>query len=222
MKKVSLIIRAYNRLEYTIETLSNILENTVYDNYEIIIINNNSKDGTGDWLDWVQVNSPVYGGKFKQIKMDKNIGDWYGMVEGLKHISEDSEYIVQIDNDITMNDNEWLNKMVHVLENVPAKIVMLKRVGVMNKLNPNNIRTIEYNGQQLQIGNIGRPVCCYIVRKNDFIDFTNKYHNITGNQSKHLLGTHFRNIIKILNVESKVHLNITKYMSNNKNVWEFI
>ena len=46
MEKVSLIMRAYNRLEYTIETLSNIIENTVYDNYEIIIINNNSSDGT--------------------------------------------------------------------------------------------------------------------------------------------------------------------------------
>ena len=154
--------------------------------------------------------------------MDKNVGDWYGMVEGLKHISADSEYVMQIDNDITIKDKEWLNKMVHVLENVPAKIVMLKRVGVMNKLIPYKIRTVEYNGQQIQIGNIGRPVCCYIIRKNDFIDFTNKYHNIKGNQSKQLLGDHFRNIIKILNVESKVHLNITKYMSNNKNVWEFI
>ena len=113
MKKVSLIIRVYNRLEYTIETLSNIITNTKYDNYEIIIVNNNSKDGTTQWLDWVQDNSPVYSGKFKHIKMDTNLGDWYGMVEGLKHVSEDSEYIVQIDNDVTMDDSEWLDKLVY-------------------------------------------------------------------------------------------------------------
>jgi len=222
MKKVSLIMRVYNRLEYTIETLSNIITNTTYDNYEIIIINNNSQDGTTEWLDWVQENSPVYTNKFKHIKLGNNIGDWYGMVEGLKYISEDSEYIVQVDNDITMTDGEWLNKMVHVIEETKAKSVMLKRVGVMNILASSKNRTIEYNGQQLQIGNVNRPVCCYIIRKDDFINFTNKNNKITGNQSKHMLGSHFKDIIKILNVESKVHLNNTKYMFNNKNVWEFI
>ena len=222
MKKVSMIIRAYNRLEYTIETLSNIIENTVYDNYEIIIVNNNSKDGTTDWLDWVQENSPVYSGKFKHIKLDKNIGDWYGMVEGLKHVSGDSEYIIQIDNDIVMDDPDWLSKMVYVIENDPCKIVMLKRIGVMNILPAIKIRNIEYNGQQLQIGNIDRPVCCYIIKKDDFNIFTQNFKKINGNKSKQMLGNYFKDIVKILNVESKVHLNNTKYMFNNKNVWEFI
>jgi len=222
MKKVSLIIRVYNRLEYTIETLSNIIENTIYDNYEIIIINNNSNDGTTEWLNWVQDNSPVYSDKFKHIKMEKNLGDWYGMVEGLKHVSDDSEYIVQVDNDITVSDNEWLNKMVYIIEKESCKTVMLKREGVINILRPNNIRTVEYNNSTIQIGNVDRPVCCYIIKRNDFIDFTNKYKNIKGSQSKHFLGNHFKSTIKLLDVESKVHLNNTKYMFNNKNVWEFI
>jgi len=51
MKKVSMIIRAYNRLEWTIETLSSIISTTDYDNYEIILVNNNSQDGTTQWLD---------------------------------------------------------------------------------------------------------------------------------------------------------------------------
>jgi len=215
-------MRVYNRLEYTIETLSNIIENTIYDNYEIIIVNNNSKDGTTEWLDWVQENSPVYQNRFKHIKMDKNLGDWYGMVEGLNHISEDSEYIVQIDNDMTVSDNKWLNKMVYVIENEPAKSVMLKRNGVMNKLQSHNNRTIQYNNEVLEIGNVNRPVCCYIIGKYDFIEFTNKFNNIKGSQSKHLLGQYFKSITKILNVECKVHLNNTKYMFNNKNVWGFI
>jgi len=222
MKKVSLIIRAYNRLEYTIETLSNILETTNYENYEIIIINNNSTDGTGEWLEWVQINSPVYGGKFKHIKMDKNIGDWYGMVEGLKHISDDSEYIVQVDNDITVSDPEWLGKMVYLLENTPSKTVMLKRTGLLKSMPVVNIKEIKYKDEVIEYGIVNRPVCCYIIGRKDFTNFTIKFHNIKGNQSKHLLGQTFRNTLKITNVISDVHLNNTKYMFNNKNVWAFI
>lgn len=222
MKKVSLIIRVYNRLEYTIETLSNIITNTKYDNYEIIIVNNNSKDGTTQWLDWVQDNSPVYSGKFKHIKMDTNLGDWYGMVEGLKHVSEDSEYIVQIDNDVTMDDSEWLDKLVYTIEQTQANIVMLKRIGVMNQLPVSNVKQLKYNDSVIEYGNVNRPVCCYIISKNNFIDFTTKFNKIEGKNSKHFLGSVFKNTLKITNVISNVHLNNTKYMFNNKNVWEKI
>ena len=92
MKLVSIIIRTYNRLEYTIETLNSILNNTSYENYEIIIINNNSSDGTTQWLDWVSKNSPFYANKFKHIKMETNVGDWAGMVEGLNHISDECKF----------------------------------------------------------------------------------------------------------------------------------
>jgi glycosyltransferase involved in cell wall biosynthesis len=222
MEKISLIMRVYNRLEYTIETLSNIINNTDYDNYEIIIIDNDSKDGTTEWLKWVQVNSPFYKDKFKHFVMTENLGDWYGMVEGLKHVSNDSKYIVQIDNDIKIDDSKWLKKLLYVLENTNTNIVMLKRIGVINNLPTNNDKTLMFENEKLEIGNINRPVCCYIISEENFKNFTIKYNGIQGKDSKHLLGREFKNITKIKNVKCHVHLNNGKYMFNNKNVWEKI
>jgi glycosyltransferase involved in cell wall biosynthesis len=227
MKKVSIIIRAYNRLEWTIETLSNIIENTNYDNYEIIVVNNNSKDGTTDWLEWVKENSDFYANKIKHIKMDKNLGDWYGMVEGLKHISEDSEYVMQVDNDVTINDKEWLGKMVFTLENTDFKIVMLKRRNVVNEryqLKPlTEMKNLQYNDDSiLEVAGVQRPVCCYILRTDDFRMFTKKTKGIEGRQSKYKLANEFGRTGKIFNVTCHTHINRGKYVHTNKNVREFI
>ena len=53
-KKVAVITRAYNRLEYTIQHINCINDNTTYSNYKHYIINNNSNDGTKEWLDWIR------------------------------------------------------------------------------------------------------------------------------------------------------------------------
>lgn len=58
MGKVSIIIRTYNRLEYLMQTLYSI-EKSKYKNYEVIIVNNNSQDGTKEWLSWMKENSGV-------------------------------------------------------------------------------------------------------------------------------------------------------------------
>jgi glycosyltransferase involved in cell wall biosynthesis len=225
MKKVSMIIRAYNRLEWTIETLSSIISTTDYDNYEIIIVNNNSKDGTTEWLEWVKDNSEFYASKIKHIKMDKNLGDWYGMVEGLKHVSEDSEYVMQVDNDVLVSDREWLNKLVYTIEKTDNHMAMLKRDGIdmRYELKPKNgIRNIPYKDQMLEICDVERPVCCYIIRKDDFKKFTEKYNGIEGRESKYTLLKEFGFTTKIRNVTCFTYINKGKYIHTNKNVREFI
>lgn len=225
MNKVSIIIRAYNRLEYTIETLSNIITNTNYNNYEIILVNNNSRDGTTEWLNWIKENSEFYASKIKHIKMDKNLGDWYGMVEELKYVSIDSEYIMQVDNDVTISDKEWLDKLVYVLNNTDNKMVMLKRTGIdiSYELKPKDgIDTIKYKDEVLEICNVERPVCCYIIRTDDFRNFTIKYDGIKGSESKYKLLSEYGFTKKIINVTCFTHLNIGKYIHTNKNVREFI
>jgi glycosyltransferase involved in cell wall biosynthesis len=225
MNKVSLIIRCYNRLEYTIQTLSNIIEITKYPNYEIIIINNNSKDGTTEWLDWIQDNSPLYKDKFKHIKMNRNLGDWYGMVEGLKYISSDSEYIMQIDNDIILDDPLWLNKLVFTLNNTNNKMAMLKRYNVDLKYELKSLggaKNLNYNGEELITYNVERPVCCYIIKTDEFREFTYKYKGIEGKISKYKLLKEFGYTRKISNVKVFTYLNRGKYEHTNKNVREFI
>lgn len=225
MKKISMIIRAYNRLEWTIETLSSIISTTEYDNYEIIVVNNNSKDGTTEWLNWINENSDFYSSKIKHIKVDKNLGDWYGMVEGLKHVSDNSEYIMQIDNDVTVTDKEWLNKLLFVLENSETKLAMLKRTGIdlAYELKPQSgVRPMIYNDQVIKVGDVERPVCCYIIKRDDFEMFTKKYDGIEGKISKYTLLQEFGLTTKLLNVTCHTRLNIGKYVHTNKNVREFI
>ena len=221
-----MIIRAYNRLEWTIETLSSIITTTTdYDNYEIILVNNNSKDGTTEWLDWIKENSAFYSSKIKHIKCDKNLGDWYGMVEGLKHVSEDSEYVMQIDNDVQVFDKEWLNKLVFVLENYPTKMAMLKRIGIdmRYELKPKNgEKQLTYNGEVLTLWEVERPVCCYIIKTSDFRNFTVKYDGINGRESKYTLLKEFGFTAKIVNVVCNTRINVGKYINTNKNVREFI
>ena len=225
MKKVSMIIRAYNRLEWTIETLSSIISTTDYDNYEIILVNNNSKDGTTEWLDWIKENSEFYNSKIKHIKVDKNLGDWYGMVEGLKHVSEDSEYVMQIDNDVQVNDSLWLDKLVFVLDNSPTKMAMLKRTGIdmRYELKPKNgIKQLKYQDSFLDVCEVERPVCCYIIKTSDFKMFTEKHNGIEGRESKYTLLKEFGFTTKIVNVTCNTRINVGKYIHTNKNVRELI
>ena len=225
MRKVSMIIRAYNRLEWTIETLSSIISTTDYDNYEIILVNNNSQDGTTQWLDWIKENSEFYSNKIKHVKMEKNYGDWYGMVQGLKYVSEDSEYIMQIDNDVLVNDRKWLDKLVYVLEHTSNHMAMLKRDGIdmAYELKPKNgIRTLPYNNEKLEICDVERPVCCYIIKKDEFKRFTEKYDGIEGRESKYSLLKEFGFTTKLRNVTCFTYINRGKYIGANKNVREFI
>lgn len=219
MSKVSIIIRAYNRLEYTIETLNNVLSNTNYPDLEIIVVNNASTDGTTQWLDWVKVNSDFYK-DIKHIKSKTNLGDWGGMIEGLNHTSANSKYIVQLDNDVVINDPEWVNKMIHVLSSTDTRIVMLKRIGVINKMLGKNHWEIKYGRSKLKLSRVKKPVCCYMLDTNEFRKFLHKNPGLTAMRSKTTLAKHFKTVTKIQNCTCNVHINNDKYMMTNKNVWE--
>jgi len=167
-EKVSIITRAYNRLEYTIKCIDNIIKYTKYPNYEHVIINNNSCDGTTEWLNWIKKNNIEYFKNVRVFHMDKNYGDWGGMIKSLDLISKDSKYIVQFDNDVEILDNKWLDKMVYALENTNYNIIQLKRIGITKVIKPTNIKDISYKNEKLKIGTIGRPVCCFILKTDDF------------------------------------------------------
>ena len=50
MARVNIIMRAFNRLEYTSLTIREIDRLAGYDDYKIIVIDQASTDGTGQWL----------------------------------------------------------------------------------------------------------------------------------------------------------------------------
>ncbi|MFW5847389.1 MAG: glycosyltransferase family 2 protein [bacterium] len=171
MEKVSIITRCYNKLEYTIKCIDSIAKNTKYDNYEHIIINNNSTDGTKEWLNWINKNGLEYFNKIKPYNMEKNYGDWGGMLKGLELVSDDSEYILQVDNDIEIFEPEWIQKMKKVLEQKDVNIIQLKRKGMIkNIIKPTKLKTINYKKEKLTYGisPINKPVAFFMLKTKDF------------------------------------------------------
>jgi glycosyltransferase involved in cell wall biosynthesis len=168
VKKVSIITRAYNRLEYTIRCINSVRDNTVYPNYEHIIVNNNSSDGTEQWLHWIKGMENRWFDKVIPIHSDTNRHDFGGLVFGMNYISPDSVYVVQLDNDIKVPKG-WLQAMMTVIEKVDSKVVMLKRTGVQTILTPNTVKNID----GITGGEINTCVACFMLRVDDFRSIMN-------------------------------------------------
>ena len=170
MGKVSIITRAYNKLEYTIRCVESVRRYTRYRDYEHIIVNNNSDDGTKEWLEWIHKNKLDYFKNVVPFNMSKNYGDWGGMLKSLDLISEDSEYLVQMDNDIEIKDTDWIQKMKLVLDETSVNIIQLRRLGTRKYLVPSDPQEIEYNDEMLSYGlsPAKRPVAFFMLKTQDF------------------------------------------------------
>jgi len=96
--------------------------------YEHIIINQNSTDGTRQFL-----NSLLYEGfyKLKVKHNEENTGDAGGMKDGFDMISPDCRYIMQLDNDSYPLTEDFIQKLVDAMDTDPKiGTIMMKREGV--------------------------------------------------------------------------------------------
>jgi GT2 family glycosyltransferase len=137
MAKTTIITRAYNRLEYTVLCVRETHRLAGNANYEHIIIEQGSSDGTKDWLESMQKEH------FYKIRVkynDKNTGDAGGMKDGFDMIGDDCKYILQLDNDLMPLTPDFINKMEDIFDN-DEKIgtLMLKRKGVNKMLQLNQL-----------------------------------------------------------------------------------
>jgi glycosyltransferase involved in cell wall biosynthesis len=171
--KVSIVTRARNRLEYTVQTVAAIRNNTHYPDYEHLVINQASTDGTREWLDWIAAMPSKWYSRVRAIHLPENTGDFGGMLAALEHIADDSEYIVKHDNDILVPWG-WLGSMVALLEETDAAAVMLKRVGVGASLRVSNERDFPC---ACRAGRVSTVHACYVCRSSVFRQFAPK---VTG------------------------------------------
>lgn len=161
MAKVSIITRAMNRLEYTVLCVREIYDKAGMDDYEHIIINQNSSDGTKEWLDSL-LYEKYY--KLKVLHNKENSGDAGGMKDGFDIISNDTEYVMQFDNDCYPLTQNFLKYMVDIMDTNPKiGALMCKREGVGTILTPTNIRNIN----NIKCGNIPIGTCCIMFRRKD-------------------------------------------------------
>lgn len=108
--KISIIVLTFNNLKINKLCINSILEKTAYPNYELIIVDNNSADGTREYLlELSKIESNV-----KVILNKDNIGFAAGNNMGIKEA--DGEYVVLLNND-TIVTRGWLTALSKHMEN---------------------------------------------------------------------------------------------------------
>ena len=102
---ITIMTRVYNNLEITKSCIESIKKHTADMEYEHIVIDNNSTDGTLEYLKslpWI-----------KLISNEQNNGCAKALNQGVKAAT--GEYIVNVDNDVTVGPN-WLKPMVDLAD----------------------------------------------------------------------------------------------------------
>jgi O-antigen biosynthesis protein len=99
--KTSIVILTYNNLEYNKLCIESIRKYTPKETYEIIVVDNNSTDGTAEWLKQQK--------DIKLILNKKNVGFPKGCNQGIKASGKGND-ILLLNNDIIVTPN-WLENM---------------------------------------------------------------------------------------------------------------
>ncbi len=105
---VSLVVLAYNHLEYTKQCIESIYRYTSHLNFELITINNGSADGTEDYFNSLPNK--------KKISFPKNVGVCKAINQGFR-IAE-GKYTMNISNDIVVTAH-WLDNLLTCMETDP-------------------------------------------------------------------------------------------------------
>lgn len=111
--KISIIVLCYNQLNYTKQCVESVLHTTAYPNYELILVDNASSDGTADYLQSVKQRS----GQIKVVLNQTNRGFAGGNNDGIA--VADGEYLVLLNND-TVVTRGWLTNMLKHFQNDSA------------------------------------------------------------------------------------------------------
>ncbi|CQR71216.1 N-acetylglucosaminyl-diphospho-decaprenol L-rhamnosyltransferase [Sporomusa ovata DSM 2662] len=102
--KTSIVILTFNQLEYTKKCIDSIRQYTKKNEYEIIIVDNNSTDGTNSWLKEQH--------DIKTIFNKENVGFPKGCNQGIAVSTGDN--ILLLNNDVIVTSN-WLDNLVQCL-----------------------------------------------------------------------------------------------------------
>ncbi|MBQ7171975.1 MAG: glycosyltransferase [Clostridia bacterium] len=102
---VSIVLLCYNQLDYTKQCVKSILDKTAYPNYELVIVDNCSTDGTAEWLSEEAKRSD----RIRPVFNTENRGFAGGNNDGIR--ASGGEYVVLLNND-TLVTRGWLTGLV--------------------------------------------------------------------------------------------------------------
>ncbi len=117
--RVSIIIPVYNNIELTIKCIESIINKTIYDDYEIVVVDNYSTDTTADvFHKLLELHSE---NNIKYVQNNFNYGYSVGNNIGFFHST--GEYILLLNNDMEVLTHGWLNQFVNTLNSDDISIV---------------------------------------------------------------------------------------------------
>ncbi len=111
IKEVSIVIINYNTFELTKNTILGLIENTLELNYEVILVDNDSPDGSGEKL------KELFGDKIVYIQAGGNLGTSKAFNLGLKKTG--GKYVLWLNSDVEFKDN-FIKKLFDYMENNPS------------------------------------------------------------------------------------------------------
>lgn len=114
--RASIVIVTYNNLALTKLCLESVIRNTEYENYEVIVVDNNSKDDTPDYLRALAQQQD----KLKIILNTENYGFAKANNQGIAQA--DGEYLVLLNND-TIVPPGWLSRLLWHLRDLQVGAV---------------------------------------------------------------------------------------------------
>ncbi|MDQ3021926.1 MAG: glycosyltransferase [Bacteroidota bacterium] len=109
---VSIFIITHNRLELLRKCILSMLPTLKNINYELIIVDNASNDGTKEFLNELKISND----RLKIVTEEKNTG-----INARAVGAEESKgkYIVGVDNDVIMFPDDWIEQMVLAYNKIP-------------------------------------------------------------------------------------------------------
>jgi len=107
--RVSVIIANYNGKDFLCRCLDSVFKNS-YDNYEVIVVDNGSTDGTVSSL---REKFRENAGKIKYVELERNVGPAKARNDGAKIAR--GEYLAFLDND-TQVDTHWMGEALKIFE----------------------------------------------------------------------------------------------------------
>lgn len=136
--KISIVIATYNRKEILNTTIKSVLNQT-YKNYEIIIIDDCSKDGTYEYIK----NKYKNNNKISIYRNEKNKGCGISRKKGISNYAT-GEYIIFLDDDDKFVDKNYFQEAINLFEK-NKKISMVCGGHYINNITNNTKTKKEFN-----------------------------------------------------------------------------
>jgi hypothetical protein len=129
VQPVVILTRAYNRLEYTVQCIDSVARQITKYPYIHMIIDQASDDGTEQWFNWIHKLNKPFWNNVGYIRLNKNIGDFGGMVLGLAVVNNKYNRVMQLDNDYKIVSQYALDNLNDALDILPPNsLVMCRRL----------------------------------------------------------------------------------------------